>query len=85
MTEETENLVLQLLRRIRASQEHVEEEISNMKLRLSSLEQAVGQFGMAFAGIQASIGQFQISMGSFHRRPTGWKPITMVTPQTGKN
>jgi hypothetical protein len=43
MTEETENMVLEMLRRIRASQERTELDIADMKVPMSSLEQHEGQ------------------------------------------
>ena len=43
MTEETENLVLEMLRRIRASQERTEVDVTDMKARMSALEQREGQ------------------------------------------
>ena len=43
MTEETENLVLEMLRRIRASQERTELDVADMKSRMSALEQHEGQ------------------------------------------
>jgi chromosome segregation ATPase len=62
MTQETENLVLELLRRMR---EENREELMDLKLRVSALEQAVAQ---GLGGVQAAIGQIQVSMSSFHRR-----------------
>ena len=43
MTEETENLVLEMLRRIRASQERTELDVADVKVRISTLEQREGQ------------------------------------------
>jgi hypothetical protein len=69
MTEETENLVLEALRRVReditAFKTEMREEIGDLKLRTSALEQAVAQ---GFNGVQAMMSQIQVSMGSFHRR-----------------
>ena len=76
MTEETENLVLELLRRIRddlnAFKSEVREGILELKMRISGLEQAIGN-------VQASIGQIQISMGSFTAVPTDWKCVRTVS------
>ena len=58
MTQETENLVLELLRRMR---DEMREEFTEVKLRLSSVEQGIGNLGM-------SVSQLQVTMGSFHRR-----------------
>ncbi len=43
MSEETENLVLEMLRRIRASQERSELDVADIKVRMSALEQHEGQ------------------------------------------
>jgi tRNA(Phe) wybutosine-synthesizing methylase Tyw3 len=43
MTAETENMVLEMLRRIRASQERTELDVMDMKARMSTLEQHEGQ------------------------------------------
>jgi hypothetical protein len=50
MTTETENLVLELLRRIRASQDRVELDIADLKLRMSAVEQHLGQTPVQLAG-----------------------------------
>jgi hypothetical protein len=62
MTEETESMVLELLRRMR---EENREEFTELKLRVSALEQALSQ---GLSGLQAQMGQILVSMGSFHRR-----------------
>jgi hypothetical protein len=51
MTQETENLVLELLRRMR---EENREEFAELRLRLSALEQAMSQ---GISGLQAQLGQ----------------------------
>lgn len=56
MTEDTTNLVLKLLRRIRADIAEVREELVDMKLRLSNLEQVVGQVSISIANLQTTIG-----------------------------
>ena len=61
MTEDTTNLVLEHLRRIRASVEKIEEELIDVKLRLSAVEQGQGL-------ITAGLAQLQVSMSSFQRR-----------------
>jgi len=43
MTQEAENMVLELLHRIRASQERTELNVTDMKARMSALEQREGQ------------------------------------------
>jgi prefoldin subunit 5 len=69
MTEETTNLVLEHLRRIREEigtlRSEMREELGDLKLRTSALEQSVAR---GFDGMQSMISQIQVSMGSFHRR-----------------
>jgi hypothetical protein len=43
MTAETENMVLEMLRRIRASQERTELDVGDLKARMSAIEQHQGQ------------------------------------------
>lgn len=69
MTEDTTNLVLEHLRRIRedlgAFKSEMREEFGEIKLRTSALEQSVAR---GFDGMESMISQIQVSMGSFHRR-----------------
>ena len=69
MADETTNLVLEHLKRIRediaAFKSEMREELGDLKLRSSALEQAVAQ---GFTGVQAMISQVQVSMASHHRR-----------------
>jgi hypothetical protein len=65
MTNDTPNLVLELLRRNReemnAGFAGLREDMSEVKHRLSALEQAVGQ-------VQSGQGQTQFLMGGFNKR-----------------
>lgn len=46
MTEETENLVLELLRKTRASQERMEQDIADLKTRMTANEMQIGAVGL---------------------------------------
>ena len=48
MTEETENIVLELLRRVRNSQERSEADLSDLKLRMSAVEIQVAALNSRF-------------------------------------
>jgi predicted nucleic acid-binding Zn-ribbon protein len=48
MTEETENIVLELLRRVRGSQERSEADLSDLKLRMSAVEIQVSALNSRF-------------------------------------
>jgi polyhydroxyalkanoate synthesis regulator phasin len=68
MTTETENLVLELLRRIRASQDRVELDIADLKLRMSAVEQHLGQTPVQLAGLNARMDRFDERMSRIERR-----------------
>ena len=58
MTEETENIVLELLRRIRGSQERMEQDIADMKTRISSVELVLGQQQIQLAALNTRMDRF---------------------------
>ena len=68
MTEETENLVLELLRRIRASQERTESDITDIKLRVSAAEQNLGQIHLQIAGLNSRMDRFDERLARIERR-----------------
>ncbi len=57
MTEETENIVLEILRKVRNSQERMEQGISDLKIRMSSVETMLGQQLIQFATLNTRIEQ----------------------------
>lgn len=61
MTEETESLVLEQLRRIRASMERMELDFGDFKIRMSNVEQTGGQ-------LLTSLGQIHVSLGQINSR-----------------
>jgi len=68
MTEETENLVLDLLRKIRASQERMETDIGDLKLRMSACEQNLGQMHLQLAGLNMRMDRFDERLSRIERR-----------------
>lgn len=68
MTEETESLVLEHLRRIRASQERMELEISDLKSRVSALEIIQGQILALLGGLSQRMDRFEERLSRIERR-----------------
>ena len=68
MTEESENLVLEMLRRIRASQERMELDIQDIKTRMTSLEITVAQMGTQFAAQSLRMDRFEERLARIERR-----------------
>ena len=68
MTEETENLVLEMLRKIRASQERTEQDIADLKLRMSSVENLLGQHQIQFAAVNIRLDRLDERIGRIERR-----------------
>ena len=68
MTEETENLVLEHLRRIRASQERMELEISDLKSRVSAIELIQGQILALLGGLSQRMDRFDERLSRIERR-----------------
>jgi predicted nucleic acid-binding Zn-ribbon protein len=61
MAGETDNLVLEMLKRIRSSQERTELDISDMKVRMSSMERHLGE-------IQIQVSQLNSRMDTIDER-----------------
>lgn len=68
MTEETENLVLELLRKTRASQERTEQDIGDLKTRMSSVENLLGQQQIQFAALNSRMDRFDERLARIERR-----------------
>jgi hypothetical protein len=68
MTEETENMVLEMLRRIRASQERTELDIADLKGRVSALEQVTGQILVLLGTMAQRMDRFDERLGRIERR-----------------
>jgi hypothetical protein len=76
MTAETENMVLEMLRRIRASQERTELDVMDMKARMSTLEQHEGQQVLTLQGqvvtllgtLNQRLDRFDERLGRIERR-----------------
>jgi len=68
MTEETENLVLELLRRIRASQDKTELDISELRSRASANEKVQGQALVLLGTINERMDRFDERLSRIERR-----------------
>lgn len=68
MTEETENLVLEHLRRIRASQERMELDMGELKSRVSALELVQGQILSLLGTMNQRMDRFDERLGRIERR-----------------
>jgi hypothetical protein len=68
MTEDTENMVLEMLRRIRASQERTELDIADVKSRVSALEQVQGQVLVLSGTMNRRMDRFDERLGRIERR-----------------
>ncbi|MEA2879324.1 MAG: hypothetical protein QOF14_4520 [Hyphomicrobiales bacterium] len=68
MTEDTTNLVLEHLRRIRASQERMELDIGEMKSRVSALEQTTGQIMTLLGTMNQRMDRFDERLSRIEKR-----------------
>jgi hypothetical protein len=68
MTEETENIVLELLRRIRASQERMELDVNDLKSRISAIEQVQGQVLVLLGSLSQRMDRFEERLSRIERR-----------------
>jgi polyhydroxyalkanoate synthesis regulator phasin len=68
MTEETENLVLELLRKVRASQERMEQDVADLKVRMSTVENMLGQQQIQLAALNGRLDRLDERLGRIERR-----------------
>jgi hypothetical protein len=68
MTEDTENVVLEHLRRIRASQERMELEMIDIKSRVSAIELIQGQILALLGGLSQRMDRFDERVARLERR-----------------
>lgn len=68
MSDGTDNLVLEHLRRIRASQERTELDMSELKARASGLEQVTGQILTLMGTLNQRMDRFDERLGRIERR-----------------
>ncbi len=68
MSSETETLVLEMLRRIRSSQERMELDIGDLKSRVSLIEQMQGQMLALLGGLGQRMDRFEERMARIERR-----------------
>ncbi|MFD2183776.1 hypothetical protein [Rhodoplanes azumiensis] len=68
MSDGTDNLVLEQLRRIRASQERSELDLAVLKARVSGLEQVTGQILTLMGTMNQRMDRFDERLGRIERR-----------------
>ena len=68
MAAETENLVLEMLRRIRASQERIELDVNDIKVRTSSVERHLGEAPLQMAAINVRLDRVDERLARVERR-----------------
>ncbi len=68
MTEETENLVLEMLRRIRSSQERMELDLIDLKARASGIELVQGQMLTQLGGLGVRLDRLEERVSRIERR-----------------
>ena len=68
MIEDRENVFLEMLRRIRASQERTELDLADVKSRVSALEQMQGQALVLLGAMSQRMDRFDERLGRIERR-----------------
>ena len=68
MTAEMENLVLEHLRRIRTSVEHIELDIIDLKSRVSAIESVQGQILSLLGGLGQRMDRYEERLSRIERR-----------------
>ncbi|KAA5596772.1 hypothetical protein [Blastochloris sulfoviridis] len=68
MAGDTDSIVLEHLRRIRASQERTELDIADLKSRVSGLEQVSGQMLAMLGSLNQRMDRFEDRLGRIERR-----------------
>jgi hypothetical protein len=68
MTDESDNMVLEILRRIRASQERTELDLADLKGRASAMEQMQGQVLVLLGAMSQRMDRFDERLGRIERR-----------------
>ena len=68
MTEETDSLVSEHLRHIRAKVDRIDSDLSDVKARISALEVATGQVIAMMGGLNQRMDRFDERLGRIERR-----------------
>ncbi len=68
MTEQPDNMVIEYLKRIRASQDRMELDITDLKVRMSSMEQHQGQILTLLGSLAQRMDRLDERMGRVERR-----------------
>lgn len=68
MTDETANLVLEQLRLIRKSVGNIEADVQDLKIRMTAVEEHVGQVQVQLAGLNRRMDRFDERLTRIERR-----------------
>ena len=68
MADEPENLVLQYLRRIDAKLDRVIEDVQDLKVRMTNVEERLAAVEMSIAGIQRRIDRVELRLDRIEKR-----------------
>jgi hypothetical protein len=68
MTADTDNLVLEHLRRIRGQLDRIEQDVGDMKPRMSAVSRHLGENQLAFATQRTRLDRFDWRLGRIERR-----------------
>ena len=68
MSEQTEHLILEMLRRIRSMTERIEADVGDLKLRMSAVENHIGQMQVQIAGTNSRMDRIEERLGRIERR-----------------
>jgi archaellum component FlaC len=68
MTEETTNLVLEHLKHIRRVGDETREDMADVKLRVSAIEEHIGQMQIQFGGLNRRMDRFDERLTRVERR-----------------
>ena len=69
MAEQTDSIVLEMLRRIRGSRERMELDIGELKSRVSAIDLNQGQVLLSLGTLNQHMGRFDERLSRIERRP----------------
>ena len=68
MAREPENLVLEILRRMDTRLSHVADDVSDLKVRMTSMERGLASVEMSIAGVQPRIDRVEQRLDRIEKR-----------------